>query len=113
MFPLVLTDTLDKVDVSVQVQGGGEIGQSGAIRHGLSNALLPFISQQMVNKLSLGQYTSLLCFFIGGSREGSVADLLLHVNNPLEYSNLTVSWPISRISLDPPLLHALFNTLEI
>ncbi|XP_022293649.2 small ribosomal subunit protein uS9m-like [Crassostrea virginica] len=53
LFPLVLTDTLDKVDVSVQVQGGGEIGQSGAIRHGLSNALLPFISQQMVNKLSL------------------------------------------------------------
>lgn len=53
LFPLVLTSSLNKVDVHARVEGGGEMGQSGAIRHGLSNALLPFVSQQMVNKLSL------------------------------------------------------------
>ncbi|XP_062581632.1 small ribosomal subunit protein uS9m-like isoform X2 [Saccostrea cucullata] len=53
LFPLVLTESLDTVDVEVTVEGGGEMGQSGAIRHGLSNALLPFVSQQMANKLSL------------------------------------------------------------
>ncbi|XP_048771076.2 28S ribosomal protein S9, mitochondrial-like isoform X2 [Ostrea edulis] len=53
LFPLLLTETLDGVDVRVTVEGGGEMGQSGAIRHGLSKALLPFVSQQMCNKLSL------------------------------------------------------------
>jgi len=38
--PLVLTDTQDKFDVIVNVRGGGFTGQAGAIRHGISRALL-------------------------------------------------------------------------
>ena len=38
--PLVLTNTTDKYDVLVNVHGGGFTGQAGAIRHGISRALL-------------------------------------------------------------------------
>ncbi len=38
--PLVATDTLGKYDVIAKVTGGGFTGQAGAIRHGLSRALL-------------------------------------------------------------------------
>lgn len=38
--PLVLTETLGKFDVLVNVYGGGFTGQAGAIRHGISRALL-------------------------------------------------------------------------
>ena len=38
--PLVLTKTADKFDVIVNVNGGGFTGQAGAIRHGVSRALL-------------------------------------------------------------------------
>ena len=38
--PLVTTETLGKVDVVVTVAGGGVSGQAGAIRHGISRALL-------------------------------------------------------------------------
>ena len=38
--PLVATETLDKFDVLVNVHGGGTTGQAGAIRHGISRALL-------------------------------------------------------------------------
>ena len=38
--PLTLTDTLAKYDVFVNVCGGGYTGQAGAIRHGISRALL-------------------------------------------------------------------------
>ena len=38
--PLVATDTVDKFDVLVNVAGGGYTGQAGAIRHGISRALL-------------------------------------------------------------------------
>ena len=38
--PLVLTETADKFDVLVNVHGGGFTGQDGAIRHGISTALL-------------------------------------------------------------------------
>ena len=38
--PLELTATADKFDVSVNVKGGGYTGQAGAIRHGVSRALL-------------------------------------------------------------------------
>lgn len=38
--PLVLTDTINKYDVLVNVNGGGFTGQAGAIRHGISRALL-------------------------------------------------------------------------
>ncbi len=38
--PLVLTNTLDKFDVYVTVNGGGFGGQAGAIRHGIARALV-------------------------------------------------------------------------
>ena len=38
--PLVTTDTESKFDVIVNVHGGGYTGQAGAIRHGISRALL-------------------------------------------------------------------------
>ena len=38
--PLTVTNTTDKFDVLVNVQGGGVTGQAGAIRHGISRALL-------------------------------------------------------------------------
>ena len=38
--PLVITDTQGKYDVIVKVEGGGFTGQAGAIRHGISRALL-------------------------------------------------------------------------
>ena len=38
--PLVSTDVVEKVDVVVTVAGGGVSGQAGAIRHGVSRALV-------------------------------------------------------------------------
>lgn len=38
--PLVLTKTLDRFDVKVNVSGGGTTGQAEAVRHGISRALL-------------------------------------------------------------------------
>ncbi|WP_410208502.1 30S ribosomal protein S9 [Fusobacterium sp.] len=38
--PLALTETLDKYQVIVNVVGGGNAGQAGAIRHGVARALL-------------------------------------------------------------------------
>lgn len=38
--PLALTNTLDQFDVLVNVKGGGYTGQSGAIRHGITRALM-------------------------------------------------------------------------
>ena len=40
--PLALTGTTEKFDVVIRVAGGGVTGQAGAIRHGLSRALLQF-----------------------------------------------------------------------
>jgi small subunit ribosomal protein S9 len=38
--PLTTTGTVEKFDVRVTVQGGGPTGQAGAVRHGLSRALV-------------------------------------------------------------------------
>ena len=38
--PLVISETIDKFDVMANVYGGGHTGQAGAIRHGISRALL-------------------------------------------------------------------------
>ena len=38
--PLATTELLDKVDIVVSVTGGGVSGQAGAIRHGISRALV-------------------------------------------------------------------------
>ena len=43
--PLAETKTADKFDVIVNVQGGGFTGQAGAIRHGISRALLEVDSE--------------------------------------------------------------------
>jgi small subunit ribosomal protein S9 len=40
--PLTLTETQDKFDIYVTVKGGGTSGQAGAIRHGISRALVEF-----------------------------------------------------------------------
>ena len=40
--PLALTGTTDKFDIVCRVNGGGVTGQAGAIRHGLSRALLQY-----------------------------------------------------------------------
>ncbi|OUV02271.1 MAG: 30S ribosomal protein S9 [Betaproteobacteria bacterium TMED82] len=40
--PLKLIDSLNKFDVMVNVSGGGESGQAGAVRHGLTRALIEF-----------------------------------------------------------------------
>lgn len=40
--PLVLTENLDKFDVFVNVSGGGDNGQAGAIRHGITRALMQY-----------------------------------------------------------------------
>jgi len=40
--PLSLTDTIGKFDILVNVDGGGTAGQAGAVRHGITRALLEF-----------------------------------------------------------------------
>ena len=44
--PLALTETADKFDVIVNVHGGGYTGQAGAIRQGISRALLEVDSDE-------------------------------------------------------------------
>ena len=40
--PLTLTDTASKFDILVNVAGGGPAGQAGAVRHGITRALMEF-----------------------------------------------------------------------
>jgi small subunit ribosomal protein S9 len=40
--PLELTELLEKFDVAVTVKGGGGTGQAGAIRHGITRALMEY-----------------------------------------------------------------------
>jgi len=40
--PLALTDHLTTFDIQVNVTGGGESGQSGAVRHGITRALIDY-----------------------------------------------------------------------
>jgi small subunit ribosomal protein S9 len=40
--PLHLTETVERFDIVVTVEGGGSAGQAGAIRHGISRALLEY-----------------------------------------------------------------------
>jgi small subunit ribosomal protein S9 len=40
--PLVLVDRLNAFDIMVNVRGGGESGQAGAVRHGITRALIEF-----------------------------------------------------------------------
>ena len=40
--PLVLTENVENFDVQVNVHGGGESGQAGAVRHGITRALIDY-----------------------------------------------------------------------
>jgi small subunit ribosomal protein S9 len=40
--PLLLTETAERFDIFVRVEGGGSAGQAGAVRHGISRALLEY-----------------------------------------------------------------------
>jgi len=40
--PLTLTDTASKFDIVVNVAGGGPAGQAGAVRHGITRALMEY-----------------------------------------------------------------------
>jgi small subunit ribosomal protein S9 len=40
--PLELTDNLNRFDIKVNVDGGGESGQAGAVRHGITRALIDY-----------------------------------------------------------------------
>ena len=42
MQPLELVELSEKIDIDVKVKGGGSFGQAGAIRHGISRALILF-----------------------------------------------------------------------
>ena len=49
--PLVLTENTEKFDVIARVNGGGVSGQAGAIRHGISRALLVYDSENLRSTL--------------------------------------------------------------
>ena len=42
MQPLEMTELKDKLDINIKVKGGGSFGQAGAIRHGISRALISY-----------------------------------------------------------------------
>ncbi|MBP7580652.1 MULTISPECIES: 30S ribosomal protein S9 [Vogesella] len=43
--PLQITEHLESFDIMVNVNGGGETGQAGAIRHGITRALIDFSAE--------------------------------------------------------------------
>jgi small subunit ribosomal protein S9 len=43
--PLVLTNNVDRFDIMVNVTGGGESGQAGAVRHGITRALIDYSAE--------------------------------------------------------------------
>lgn len=57
MQPLVLTENDAKFDVKVNVQGGGQIGQAGAIKHGISRALLRYSEELRPSLKKAGMLT--------------------------------------------------------
>lgn len=55
--PLALTEHLESFDIKVNVVGGGETGQAGAIRHGITRALIDFNSELKPTLSSAGLVT--------------------------------------------------------
>jgi len=55
--PLVLTETGEKFDIFVRVQGGGYTGQAGALRHGISRALVDYNPELRAKLKSAGFLT--------------------------------------------------------
>ena len=68
MQPLEMTELTDKVDINIKVKGGGSFGQAGAIRHGISRALISlliflFIPKRAAALLGLPSSTALVISF--------------------------------------------------
>ena len=57
MQPLELTELTDKVDINIKVKGGGSFGQAGAIRHGISRALISYDEELRPQLKSAGLLT--------------------------------------------------------
>ena len=55
--PLELADMLTNVDLKITVRGGGNNGQAGAIRHGISRALVEYNSELKTNLRKAGFIT--------------------------------------------------------
>ena len=55
--PLELTNLSEKVDLNIKVQGGGNFGQAGAIRHGISRALISYDEELSPQLKSAGLLT--------------------------------------------------------
>jgi small subunit ribosomal protein S9 len=55
--PLQLTETANKFDILVNVAGGGPAGQAGAVRHGITRALMVFNSDLRPTLKSAGLVT--------------------------------------------------------
>jgi small subunit ribosomal protein S9 len=52
-----MTELKDKVDINVKVKGGGSFGQAGAIRHGISRALISYDEELRPQLKSAGLLT--------------------------------------------------------
>ena len=80
--PLVLTDTLGKFDVIVNVYGGGYTGQAGAIRHGISRALLDVDSAEYRATLKKAGFLTrdprMTVLLVDALEQGGVAHNHLH-----------------------------------
>ncbi|NCW11508.1 MAG: 30S ribosomal protein S9 [Proteobacteria bacterium] len=57
MQPLEMTELTDKVDINIKVKGGGSFGQAGAIRHGISRALISYDEELRPQLKSAGLLT--------------------------------------------------------
>ena len=57
MQPLEMTELTDKVDINIKVKGGGSFGQAGAIRHGISMALISYDEELRPQLKSAGLLT--------------------------------------------------------
>jgi small subunit ribosomal protein S9 len=57
MQPLEMTELTDKVDINIKVKGGGSFGQAGAIRHGISRALISYDEELRPQLKSTGLLT--------------------------------------------------------
>lgn len=55
--PLILTDNAEAFDIKVNVRGGGESGQAGAIRHGITRALIDY-DEALKPQLSAAGYVT-------------------------------------------------------
>ena len=53
--PLQLTETTDSFDIAVTVKGGGTTGQAGAIRHGITRALMEY-NEELRPRLKAGGF---------------------------------------------------------